>query len=339
MINENTKPGVHFQSFHIPATGTHNSIPPFTSKIQPGIAVEIHAIHIIGTTPGPTLYIGGGMHGDEINGIAAALRLPKHIAHTNLKGNLIIVPLQNPAGYEFKARLNPFDPIDPDWVHPGKKTGPYSQSMKYILNQLAARADCVMDLHTAGRDGTNNPMIYVPPEIGNGAGKRSLSLALAFGGDRIVYGTTEDEYGWPVKFAMPFVAVREGKPGLYIEAGSGGAGIPDERFVNYFITGVLNVLKTMEMLKGEITDQGERIIVDPSIEQDRMLRAPVGGIFSPKIQIGETVMPGQLLAEIHCIPEGEEQITAPVGGLITYLQRSGPTTKGDQLLVISSSEY
>ncbi|MFX1514110.1 MAG: hypothetical protein ACFFCQ_16140 [Promethearchaeota archaeon] len=46
--------------------------------------------------------------------IEAALRLPKHINYANLKGNLIIVPLQNPAGYEFKARLNPFDPIDPD---------------------------------------------------------------------------------------------------------------------------------------------------------------------------------------------------------------------------------
>ena len=66
--------------------------------------------------------------------------------------------------------------------------------MKYILNQLAATADCVIDLHTAGRDGTNNPMIYVPPEIGNSSGKRSLELVLVFGGDRIVYGTSEDAY-------------------------------------------------------------------------------------------------------------------------------------------------
>lgn len=211
--------------------------------------------------------------------------------------------------------------------------------MKYILNQLAATADCVIDLHTAGRDGTNNSMIYVPPEIGNSAGKRSLELSLAFGGDRIVYGTSEDDYGWPVKFAMPFVAVREGKTGLYIEAGSGGAGVPEERFVNYFITGIRNVLKTMGMLEGEIKEQGERIVVDPCLERDQILRAPVGGIFNPLIQIGDKVKPDQLLAKIHCIPEGEEKITAPVGGLITYLQRSGPTAKADQLLVISPSEY
>jgi predicted deacylase len=278
------------------------------------------------------------MHGDEINGIAAALRLPRYIDYTTLKGNLIIVPIQNPAGYEFKSRLNPFDPIDPDWVHPGKKTGPYSQRMKYVLNQLTASADCVMDLHTAGRGGTNNPLIYVPPEIGNNAGKQSLHLALAFGGDRIVYGTDEDDYGWPVKFAMPFVAVREGKAGLYIEAGSGGAGIPEERFVDYFITGVLNVLKAMEMLEGKVIEQGERIVVDPRIEHDHILRAPNGGIFIPMIQIGEKVTPGQLLAKIHCIPEGEEKITAPVEGLVTYLQRSGPTAKSDKLMSVSSSE-
>ncbi|MFX1514111.1 MAG: hypothetical protein ACFFCQ_16145 [Promethearchaeota archaeon] len=55
--------------------------------------------------------------------------------------------------------------------------------MKHVLNQLVTTADCVIDLHTAGRDGTNNPMIYVPPEIGNGTGKRSLERSLAFGGE------------------------------------------------------------------------------------------------------------------------------------------------------------
>ena len=74
-------------------------------------------------------------------------------------------------------------------------------------------------------------MIYVPPESGNGAGNRSLELAKKFGGDRIVFGVKEDDYGWPVRNAMPFVAVREGKIGLYAEAGVGGAGIPDNRYV------------------------------------------------------------------------------------------------------------
>ncbi|MFX1514112.1 MAG: succinylglutamate desuccinylase/aspartoacylase family protein [Promethearchaeota archaeon] len=90
-------------------------------------------------------------------------------------------------------------------------------------------------------------------------------------------------------------------------SGSGGAGVLEDRFVNYFITGVLNVLKTMGMLEREIREQGERVVVDPYIEKDQSIQAPVGGIFNPKVQIGDKVKTGQLLAEIHCISEGEEK--------------------------------
>jgi len=333
-----TRPGVSIETYTIPPIGTHNTIPPFTSKLNKGIEVTIHAIIINGTQPGPHVYIGGGTHGDEINGIEAVLRLSRNIDYQKLNGRLTLVPIQNPAGFEFKSRLNPYDPIDPDWVHPGSAEGSYIQRLKHHLTKLAAQADCVIDLHTAGRGGTNNPMIYVPPEIGNGAGKRSLELALAFGGDYIIYGSREDVYGWPVQNAMPFVAVREGRAGIYSEAGSGGAGVPEDRFVNYFLTGVENTLKVLGMLEGEVIEQGERHVVDPLADLDHTVRAPIRGIFNPNVQVGASVNQGQKLAEIHGIPEGVEQIKSPITGIITYIQIFGPTTIDDKLFVISSTK-
>jgi len=305
--------------------------------MEKGIEATIHVIRVIGKQPGPKIYVGGGVHGDEINGIEAALRVPREIDPKKMKGELVIVPVQNPAAYLFRMRLNPYDPIDPDWVHPGSPKGYYSQRMKHILNKLASDADCVIDLHTSGRGGTNNPMIYVPPEIGNGAGRRSLELALAFGGDRIFQGAKEEDYGWPVSLAMPFVAVRDGRAGIYPEAGQGGAGAPEELFVNYFVTGVLNVMRAMAMIESEVYEQGERLVVDPLTENTQTVKTRSGGIFNPQIEIGELVKKGQVLGEVHSIPIGVEQVTAPIEGLVTWFCCFGPVSKGDRLISISSS--
>jgi len=301
------------------------------------VEVQIRVVTITGREPGPSLYVGGGTHGDEINGIEAAWQIAHRVDYAKLKGRLTVVPLQNPAALRYRSRLNPYDPTDPDWVHPGAPKGSYTQMVKHVLNGLASKADCVIDLHTAGMGGTNNPMIYVPPETGNGAGRRSLELALAFGGDRIVYGKNEEDYGWPVEFAMPFVAVREGRLGLYSEAGHGGSLIPEERFVNYFVTGVFNVMKKMGMVEGEIAEQGERLVVDPLSEGEQAVRAPAEGILRPMVQVGDRVRKGDLVAEIHVIPEGLKEVRSPLSGLITYLQLFGPTAEGDRIAAISPS--
>jgi len=49
-------------------------------------------------------------------------------------------------------------------------------------------------------------------------------------------------------------------------------------------------------------------------------------------------MEGQLLAEIHMIPNGVEEIKAPINGLITFIRTYGPIEKGGRLLTVSPSK-
>jgi predicted deacylase len=233
-------------------------------------------------------------------------------------------------------RLNPYDPIDPDWIHPGRPTGTYTQRIKHILNSLARDADCVIDLHTAGRGGINNTMIYTPPETGTGAGKKSLELSIVFGGDRIIQGEKDEDYGWPVSNTMPFVAAREGRAGIYAEAGEGGSVTPHHEHVDYFVTGILNVLKVMEMIEGKPIDQGEKVVVDPLNENTASVKAKEFGIHSPMISIGSKVKKGQKLAKVRKIPSGIDIFNSPIDGIVTWQQSYGPVSKGDRLFTISS---
>ena len=326
-------PGRKVESFAVEAVGTHNSVPPFTTAVSPGVAVTIHAIRITGEKGGPSAYVGGGQHGDEIGGMAAAWEVARAVDHRKLKGRLVVVPLQNPAAFKFRTRLNPFDPIDPDWIYPGDPSGTHYQRTRFILNNLASECDCVMDLHTAGISGANSGYVYVPPETGNGSGKRSLELGLAFGGDRIIRGKSEETYGWKVSSAMPFAAVREGRLGLYPEAGQGGGMMPEKRFVDYLVTGTLNVLKSMHMLEGDIVAQGERIVVDPSSEKS--VKAPREGLLKTLVSPGQNVSKGQVIAEIRRIPRGLVKVKAPIAGNVIFLHRLGSVGEGESIATLS----
>ena len=113
--------------------------------MTPGVPAEIQAVTIMGEEPGPSLYVGGGQHGDEIGGMAAAREVAERTDPKEVSGRLVVVPLQNPAAFRFRSRLNPFDPIDPDWVHPGDPKGSHrfpGRSLIYRASQLASGKHC-----------------------------------------------------------------------------------------------------------------------------------------------------------------------------------------------------
>ena len=322
------------KSIHIPSSVTHNTVSPFSSSLLKGPDTIIHVFELKGDVESPHVYVGAGTHGDELNGVRAVLEILDEITNVHLDGKLTLVPIQNPVGYLYRERLNPFDPIDPDWVHPGSIEGTYTNRVKHVLNEIAEKADCVIDLHTSGRGGSNNPMIYVPPENGNGFGEKSLELALAFGGDRIVFGENEVDYGWPVKNAMPFVSVRNGRMGFYAEAGRGGASVPEETYVNFFVKGVLNTLKALGVMQGIVEKQGEIKVVDPKTWEINV-PSPIDGIFVPKTTLGSRVNKDEIIAEIMGITKSNEKVKASHSGLVTFINNYGSVSKGERLFAIS----
>ena len=327
-------PRLETRSIRLQCIANYNTIAPFNSQVTRPIGFDIITHTIYGSLPGPSLFVGGCMHGDELNGTAAALQLVEIIRSCELRGTVVVVPIQNPVAFNYRERLNPFDPIDPDWVFPGQKIGTYSQVLKYQLMLLANSAECVIDCHSAGRGGVNVPMVYCPPEIGNGGGDKSLELAKQFGGERIVVGDTEADYNWRVTFTLPFLAAREGRMGIYAEAGTGGSSIPDSKHVKYLVSGVLNVMVAMSMISGVFVEQGERVVVNPSRHEDHLV-APSEGIFLPMVGVGSSVLAAGCVAEVLCFSSVRHRLFALSSGMVTYLNNFGSVGAGDRLMTIS----
>ncbi|XVH32053.1 succinylglutamate desuccinylase/aspartoacylase family protein [Haloferacaceae archaeon DSL9] len=108
-----------------------------------------------GEDEGPTLWITGGVHGDEATGIAVAQDVMREDLHRRLAGTVVCVPLVNPAGVRRNARTSYYHDDDPNRYFPDSDTEstrpPRTQERidERLYDVLVDTADALVDLHTA----------------------------------------------------------------------------------------------------------------------------------------------------------------------------------------------
>ena len=105
--------------------------------------------------------------------------------------------------------------------------------------------------------------------------------------------------------------------------------------MEYLVTGVYNVMKSLGMIEGDIVKQGKRIVVDPLKDDSVRIKSPVEGVFFPVVETGVTVEEGELMGKVYGIPSGVFEILAQRGGYITWRCSFGSIGKDGNLFTIS----
>jgi len=114
---------------------------------------------IRGRRPGPTLFVSAAVHGDEINGVEIIRRLIRSPALKHLRGTLIAVPVVNVYGFVRQSRYLP-DRRDLNRCFPGSETGSLAARLaNTFLEEIVAKADYGIDLHTGAVHRENLPQI------------------------------------------------------------------------------------------------------------------------------------------------------------------------------------
>ncbi|MBI4278097.1 MAG: succinylglutamate desuccinylase/aspartoacylase family protein, partial [Armatimonadetes bacterium] len=112
--------------------------------------VRIPLIVLHGNGPGPVLWVGAAVHGNEIPGWEVIRRLTREVLDPRtLRGTLVAAPVQNPLGYMESSRLTPQDGMDINRIFPGDPNGSLTQRLAHdLFHQGLARADAVLDIHS-----------------------------------------------------------------------------------------------------------------------------------------------------------------------------------------------
>ncbi|MDA0681002.1 MAG: succinylglutamate desuccinylase/aspartoacylase family protein [Proteobacteria bacterium] len=112
---------------------------------------------ICGRNAGPTLFVSAAVHGDELNGVEIIRRLLRRKVLKSLSGTLLAVPIVNVHGFINQSRYLP-DRRDLNRSFPGSARGSVAARLANIfLEQVVAKANYGIDLHTGAIDRSNLP--------------------------------------------------------------------------------------------------------------------------------------------------------------------------------------
>ncbi|TCP41280.1 succinylglutamate desuccinylase/aspartoacylase family protein [Rhodovulum marinum] len=263
------------------------------------VTMSAHVIH--GRRKGPVVFVTAGIHGDEVIGVEIVRRLLNLPALRSLAGTLIAIPIVNAFGFLNLSRYLP-DRRDLNRCFPGSAEGSMAARLAHLLTEeVVARADLGIDLHSAAIHRTNLPQVRVSP-----GDEELMRLARVFAAPVVLRSDLREG-------SLRDTARAMGVGMLLYEAGEGLRF--DETAVRAGVAGILRVLHDRGMIAAKGVPRARRA---PLVcRASRWLRAPQGGLLRTYRSEGDVVDKGDILAVVSDpFGEIETQITAPEHGII-----------------------
>lgn len=291
-------------------------MPPLYTDTRMSMPVHVQR----GKRDGPTMFVSGAVHGDELNGIEIVNRLLKNKSIKTLRGTLIAVPIVNGYGVLNQSRYLP-DRRDLNRSFPGSAKGSIAGRLAHLfLKEIVSKCDVGIDLHTGAIHRSNLPQIRADLDDA-----QTLAMAEAFG--------------------LPVLLNADIRPGTLRQA-AGESGVKvllyeagealryDEFSIRAGVKGVINVMREIGMLNKR-QRKGHKISKFVA-RQSGWVRATESGFVSHVAQLGDHVDKGGVLA-IIADPYGTElcKILCPEEGVVIGKQNIPLSQEGEAMYHIA----
>ncbi|HEY3060576.1 MAG TPA: succinylglutamate desuccinylase/aspartoacylase family protein [Chloroflexota bacterium] len=283
---------------------TYEQIPVTMLASGRELFLPLHRLE--GRGAGPTLGLSAVVHGDEPLTNEIVRRVLESIDPAELRGTILAVPVANPLAFEALTRHTPIDQLDMNRNFPGSPSGWLSEQIAHVLaTRFVSQLDVHIDLHTGGVFPTVD-YVYIFD--------RSRELSLAFGSTFLF----EPSQPYQGTFALP--AAQKGIP--FFTAEVGGGSFLDTHYIAHGVRGVMNVLRQLNMIDGDVVRPPQQTIVT----EMAVIRPRVGGVLYPEVgldMLGKEVAGGTLLGRVVSPYTFEtlEEIRAPYDRGVMILLR------------------
>ncbi len=293
--------------------------------------VLIPVVIVNGKAEGPTLWLNGGVHGDELNGFLAIRNVAEELDPQALKGALVCTPLCNPLAVQWRHKIGPFDFLDLDQQFPGDPAGQISQQIAYhLFREIKGKASHLINFHTAGTYYMAPPYTVfkkaagVKPEV-LGQIER---LAKAFGlriNCRVDLSSASGELPGNIAGALDVSCALQGIPAFMAEVGSGGKF--EKENIAVAELGIRNVMKHLGMIPGEAEPAREPVL----ITRRRFLYSRQAGFLLMEVEPGTILLPGKTIGRILDLFSEREVISAPQETWIIQVRTNPVVHAGDRI--------
>ncbi|MDF3919138.1 succinylglutamate desuccinylase/aspartoacylase family protein [Salinicola salarius] len=301
--------------------GTRRQIDVPVAKLYTHAPMHIPVEVVHGRQPGPVLLVCSAIHGDELNGVEIVRRLLKLPNLSRLRGTLIAVPVVNVFGFVQQSRYLP-DRRDLNRCFPGSESGSLGSRIAALLREeMVDRATHIIDLHTGAIHRTNLPQIRSQLR----QNRETQAMAEAFGVPVILNAELREG-------SLREYAQNRGVPVLTYEAGE--ALRFDEWAIAPGVRGIRRVMRLIGMLP---VDSRRRAPPAAEIANgSSWARAPIDGIFRPRVRLGARVAKQQVLGVV-ADPFGNDEapIVASADGIVIGMSNLPLVNEGEALLHVA----
>lgn len=282
---------------------------------------------IMGTKPGPTLFISSAIHGDEINGVDIIRRIlqTKYIEDYTklLRGNLVLVPVVNVFGFNYQSRYLP-DRRDLNRSFPGSDKGSLAARMAHIFFKgIVTKCTHGIDLHTG-------PIHrYNVPQVRGSLSEPEVQKMVKYTRAPVVI-TSEPGQG-----TIRLAAKNKGIPVILFEGGQ--ALRYEEEVITAGLQVCLNLMEKLNMIELSAKDKKSNEKTQSQVFHDSYwVRASHSGIAKIMKAPGEWVKAGEEIAKIIG-PYGTEErvVHAPTAGLVVGKHLNPLVSRGDALIHVA----
>lgn len=290
-----------------------------------------------GAGAGPTVYLGALVHGSEQAGVEVIRRvLREQVQPEQLGGAIIAVPVQNPHAFKASSYHSPEDGLNANRIFPGDATESLtSRAVAAAWTEAVTQSDYVLDLHCNARDSILFNFVRTGPTA---AGKKSVELSRAHGFTTIVSHAKRHGFGFEERLTglLADAALAAGKPSLTVEL------TPTHNWEEPALAGgtrgVLNVLRHLGMLDGEVEPQADLPIIGQVLGPQLRVTPQRGGFLYPVADVGDWVTAGQTVLLLRD-PWGDviEEIASPADGYVLSYPHHGnhAAASGDTVVFVA----
>jgi Predicted deacylase len=270
-----------------------------------------------GKKNGPTLWIQGGLHGDEYDGPAAVLKLIESLDLQKLAGTVIAIPVVNYTAFDAIDNMSPLDGVNLNRVFPGDIKGTFSYRYgSWLFGLITKHANYHIDLHGGGRflDVCRFAMIA---STNTSADEISCSMAYCCGADYVYINTS-------TKGTLYCALTNAGIPSILLENGGGMSWSTETVSKHIFsVMAIMNYLG-MAQFTGKLLPPGK--VISKATE----LRFECEGLQTDYIQIGQVVTRGTQLITVVDIKTGEKHtVYCPIDkGIVLSIHTAASVKKG-----------
>ena len=291
--------------------------------------VELPSVTVVhGSSPGPTVGVLGGVHGDEYEGVLAATAVAQMVRARLTAGTVRVAAPANPAAWAARSRRSPLDGADLARSFPGRPGGTATEQVAHALTEQVMRgADLVIDLHSGG-SGFAMPFLCGYQDDGEqdtAAGRYADAFAATF---------TWRHEGPPPPGRSLSAAAELRIPAIYVE-GHGGLSIRAGELHGY-VDGVRRVLHLLGMVADAPPAAHRPVRVRGDGNTDMGITTALAGYLVTHREVGCAVGRGDVIAQVVDVDAtllGD--VVAPTDGVVMLRRRDARVSAGDTVCIVA----